>query len=127
VSLADPFAARGLARAVRSPGVGWAAGVADAGSSELAEVGGGEERGEGDAGRPSEDNDLVAVVSVFGGNCAARLLADRQSACDPLRNISRVGHHGPADGWQMRHASRFIFGITSLLQSNSVGEGHALN
>jgi hypothetical protein len=58
--------------------------VADAGSSELAEVGGGEERGEGDAGRPSEDNDLVAVVSVFGGNCAARLLADRQSACDPL-------------------------------------------
>ena len=30
------------------------------------------------------------------------------------QNISRVGHYGPPDGWQMRHASRFIFGITQL-------------
>ena len=36
-------------------------------------------------------------------------------------------HYGPPDGWQMRHASPFILGITSLQQSNSVGEGHALN
>src|SRR5262245_31071540 len=30
------------------------------------------------------------------------------------RNISRVGHYGPPDGWQMRHATRFIFWITQL-------------
>jgi hypothetical protein len=42
------------------------------------------------------------------------LLTTTRSVRKRLDLASRVGHYGPPDGWQMWHASRFIFGLTQL-------------
>jgi hypothetical protein len=49
--------------------------------------------------------------SIIGEETVVQVRIQDALGC---RNISRVGHYGPPDGWQMRHASPFIFGITQL-------------
>ena len=41
--------------------------------------------------------------------------------------MSRAGHYGPPDEWQMRHAFRFLAGYPGLQQPGSVAGGHAFN
>jgi hypothetical protein len=57
------------------------------------------------------------LIDVDGAKAARQIEIDLRGA----------GHYGPSDGWQIRHAFRFLARQSGLRQADSVVESPALN